>query len=154
MSASPPRRASFHANALVLGETGLLLRGPSGSGKSALSLELIALAQIRGDFGRLIADDRVLVESRHGRLLARPHPRIAGMIEARGMGVLRQPYEAGGVIHALVDLTTGAKLPRIPDDAAQTATLLDVSLPRCCVASENPRAAILIMEFIQCLRQN
>lgn len=153
MSAAPPCQASIHANALVLGETGLLLRGPSGSGKSALSLELIALARSRGDFGSLIADDRVLMETRHGRLLARPHPQIAGMIEARGMGLLRQPYEAVGVIHALIDLTTAAALTRLPDDAASTATLLDVSLPRRCVARENMRAAVMISEFIQTLRQ-
>lgn len=154
MSAAPaPHQASIHANALVLGEIGLLLRGPSGSGKSALSLELIALARLRGDFGSLIADDRVLLEARHGRLLARPHPQIAGMIEARGFGLLRQPYEAVGVIHALIDLTTAATLTRLPDAAASTATLLDVSLPRRCVARENIRAATLILEYIQTLRQ-
>lgn len=154
MSARPLEHVSIHANALVIGETGLLLRGPSGSGKSALSLELIALARLRGDFGRLIADDRVLIESRNGRLLARPHPDIAGMIEARGMGILSLPHESGGVIHGLVDLTPAASLARLPEDEALTAGLLDISLPRQWIASENTRAAVLIMNFIQRLRQN
>jgi HPr kinase/phosphorylase len=153
MSALPPLRASLHATALVLGETGLLLRGPSGSGKSALALELIALARMRGEFGSLIADDRVLVEAHGGRLVARPHPNIAGMIEARGMGVLRLPYEPRGMIHALVDLCAAAALARVPDETSQTETLVNVSLPQRCIAVENTRAAALIMEFIQMLRQ-
>lgn len=153
MSGAPPERASIHANALWLGETGLLIRGPSGSGKSALSLELIGLACAHGDFASLIADDRVLIESRNGRLLARPHPQIAGMIEARGMGVLRLPHEPCGVIHALVDLTTPPLVARLPEDEAGTATLLGVSLPRRCVAIDNTRAATLIMIFIQQLGQ-
>lgn len=152
MSASP-KSAFLHANALLLGETGVLIRGPSGSGKSALSLELIALAQARGDFAGLIADDRVLVETHGGRLLARPHPRIAGMIEARGMGVLPMTHEPCGVIHAIVDLTAAAQLARFPEDASSTATLLDVTLPRRSAAIENSRAATLIMIFIQMVRQ-
>lgn len=153
MSALPPARASIHANALLLGETGVLIRGPSGSGKSALTLDLIALAQMQGDFASLIADDRVLVERCGGRLLARPHPRITGMIEARGMGVLRRSFEPCGVIHALVALTTADRLARVPEDAAETTTLLDVSLPTGRVASENARATTLIIEFIQSVRQ-
>lgn len=149
MSASPPRREIIHASALVIGETGLLLRGPSGSGKSALCLELIALAHARGDYGSLIADDRVVLELRAGRLLARPHPQIAGMIEARGMGLLSLPFEAGGVIHALVDLTTRFMLERVPEDSSLTATLLDAPLPRRCAAMENAHVATFIMDFIQ-----
>ena len=153
MSPSPPGSESIHANALLLGDTGVLIRGDSGSGKSALSMEVIALSRLRGGFAGLIADDRVLVESCGGRLLARPHPQIAGMIEARGMGVLPTPFEPCGVIHALVDLTTAALLARIPEDEASTATLLDIVLPRRCVAIENTRAAIMIIDFIQRLNQ-
>ena len=153
MNASPPGSASIHANALLLGETAVLIRGGSGSGKSALSIELIAWSRLRGGFAGLIADDRVLVERRGGRLLARPHPQIAGMIEARGMGVLPMPFEPCGVIHALVDLSAVALLARLPEEEASTATLLGVTLPRRCVAIENMRATALIIDFIQRLKQ-
>jgi len=153
MSLTSPERASIHANELLFGETGVWIRGPSGSGKSALTLDMIALATLLGDFASLIADDQVLLERRNGRLLARPHPRIAGMIEARGMGVLDRQFEPCGVIHALVALTTADRLARVPEDAAETTTLLDVSLPTGRVASENARATTLIIEFIQSVRQ-
>lgn len=153
MSLTSPERASIHANALLFGETGVLIRGPSGSGKSALTLDLIALATLLGDFASLIADDQVLLERRNGRLLARPHPRIAGMIEARGMGVLDRQFEPCGVIHALVDLTTATMLERVPEEASKTTALLDVSLPTARVAGENTHAAILIIDFIQRVRQ-
>ena len=68
--------AATHANALLLGATGVLLRGVSGAGKSALTLELIARARLRGDFARLIGDDRVMLENCNGRLIARPREPI------------------------------------------------------------------------------
>lgn len=52
-------RRMIHANAFLIGSAGVLLRGPSGSGKSALTRELIALAQGARLFARLIGDDRV-----------------------------------------------------------------------------------------------
>jgi HPr kinase/phosphorylase len=32
---------SIHATAVAIGETGILIRGPSGSGKSSLAMDLI-----------------------------------------------------------------------------------------------------------------
>ncbi len=85
--------AAAHATALLVGASGLLLRGPPGSGKSGLALRLIDAAQGRGLFARLIGDDRVLLESCNGRLIARPHEAIAGAIELRALGIVRLPYE-------------------------------------------------------------
>lgn len=78
-------RYFIHANALIVGTKGLLLRGPSGSGKSALTLALIAQARQTNNFACLVADDRVQIEAVNGRLIARPHEKIAGLIEARGL---------------------------------------------------------------------
>lgn len=154
MSAPPALRAFIHANALIVGETGLLLRGASGAGKSALTSELLSLARRQGDFARLIGDDRLSVEACGGRLIARPHPKIAGMIEMRGTGILRQPYETGGVIHAIIDLTPDAAAhERLPEPATNRTTLLGVSLPRRFLAAENPRAASMIIQFIHILTQ-
>ena len=62
--------ASLHATAVIYGESGVLILGPSGSGKSALALALMARASATGAFSALIGDDRIFVSKAHGRLLA------------------------------------------------------------------------------------
>ena len=63
---------------------GALIEGPSGVGKSDLALR--ALDQ---GFG-LVADDRTLVFLSGGQLFGRAPDALAGLIEARGVGVLAQ----------------------------------------------------------------
>jgi len=81
---------AIHANCLVIGDSGILIRGPSGSGKSMLSLRLLDLAKQNGHFARLVGDDRILLRAIGGRLLAEGHPLIAGQIES-GASELEMP---------------------------------------------------------------
>jgi HPr kinase/phosphorylase len=77
---------------------GVLLVGPSGAGKSALALRLIALG------AELVADDRTLV-ARHGdRLVAAAPASGHGLIEARGVGLLRLPALGAVPLALAVDL--------------------------------------------------
>ena len=88
---------TIHASAVLVGARAVLIRGPSGSGKSRLALALLhAAAQGLIPFARLVADDRAHVEAAHGRLLVRPAEALAGLIEVRGLGIRRVPYRAGG----------------------------------------------------------
>ncbi|BDV35813.1 HPr kinase/phosphorylase [Methylocystis iwaonis] len=139
-----------HANALVLGETGVLLRGPSGSGKSALTLALISRYQSQGDFARLVGDDRVRLEALNGRLIARPHPAIAGVIEIRGHGLSRIDYEAACVLNAIVDLCAPDDPPaRLPQEAEKYAALHGIVLPRLCTPDCGDVSVARIIFFIQ-----
>src|SRR5262245_19664195 len=86
--------ATIHASAVLVGARAVLIRGPAGSGKSRLALALIEAA--RGGlipFARLVADDRAHVAAVHGRLLVRPAEKLAGLIEIRGLGMCRMPFE-------------------------------------------------------------
>ena len=87
---------SLHATAVIHGESGVLILGPSGSGKSALALALMARASAAGAFGALIGDDRIFVRKAHGRLIARGAANMAGIIERRIGGSDRSPTRAGG----------------------------------------------------------
>ncbi len=139
-----------HGNALVLGEKGLLLRGPSGSGKSAFTLALISRCHSRRDFARLVADDRVSLEARNGRLVARPHPAIAGALEVRGLGLTRMEYEPACVLHAIVDIcAAGAAPPRMPEETEESEVLLGIALPRLCVEACREVSVARIFLFIQ-----
>lgn len=73
-------------SAVALGGRGLLITGRPGSGKSTLALELVALG------ARLVADDVVLLGEEAGSLTMAAPPRLAGLIEARGIGILRLPH--------------------------------------------------------------
>jgi serine kinase of HPr protein (carbohydrate metabolism regulator) len=151
---TPAHKPCFlHANALALGETGLLLRGPSGSGKSAVTLALLNRFEARGDFARLVGDDRVGVEAVAGRLVARPHPTIAGQSEARGLGLLRLPYEPACVLHAVIDLEPpGQAPPRLPEADETTVSLLGIALPRRRAAGCGEGAVDRIVAFMQSIR--
>jgi HPr kinase/phosphorylase len=142
-----------HANALLIREAGLLLRGPSGSGKSALTFALIARARAAGDFAALIADDRVAFENRGGRLLARPHPAIAGKMELRALGVVDVPCESQAVIRAVVDLA-GSDSPapeRLPAADEDHVEICGVTLPRRQLALSDPIAVEKILFFLHAL---
>lgn len=127
----PEGGLTVHAACVVLGEAGVLIRGESGAGKSSLALGLVEAAAARGLFGALVADDRVRIACAHGRLVARPHPAIAGRIELRGLGLLALPAEGACVLRCVVDLVEAAT--RMPEEAEERAEILGIGLPRLCL---------------------
>jgi HPr kinase/phosphorylase len=124
------REASLHATAVVYGEFGVLILGPSGSGKSALALALMARASSQGAFSALIGDDRIFVSKAHGRLIARGASNMAGVIERRTAGLLAVRHEPATVVRLAVELCERERRwPRMPDDDKGLA-VGEVTLPR------------------------
>jgi serine kinase of HPr protein (carbohydrate metabolism regulator) len=126
---------TIHASAVLVGPKAVLIRGPSGSGKSHLAWQLLqAAAHGALPFARLIADDRAEFEARSGRLLVRPALALAGLIEIRGLGLRRLPYEPVAVVGLVVDLAAedGA---RLPEPEAGKAVVAGLELPRLPVAA-------------------
>lgn len=72
----------LHATTVAIEGKAVLILGASGTGKSALALELMS----RG--AELVADDRTIVSARAGQLIAEVPRAIKGQIEARGIGIL------------------------------------------------------------------
>lgn len=89
------------ATGVAFGEHGLLIEGPPGSGKSSLALALID----RG--ATLIGDDAVTLERRDGKLWALPPPNVAGLLEVRNVGLVRQDA-ASAAIALLIQLDPAA----------------------------------------------
>jgi serine kinase of HPr protein (carbohydrate metabolism regulator) len=123
---------TVHASAVLAGARAVLIRGAAGAGKSRLALALIAAAQIGLlRFARLVGDDRVHLEPSHGRLLVRPAPALAGMIEVRGMGISRLDHEAVAVVGLVVDLAAD-DAERLPADG--NTVVEGIALPRLAIA--------------------
>ena len=98
---------TLHASCVAVEGRGVLITGPSGSGKSSIALALM------GYGARLVADDRVTLSLRDGALWASCPPAISGMIEARGIGLLGADPLEGAVVTVAVDLgqTEEMRLP-------------------------------------------
>jgi HPr kinase/phosphorylase len=110
-----------HGTSVALGGDGILLRGPSGSGKSDLAARLI-------DGGaRLVADDQTELRLVAGALRMSPPRTIAGLIELRGIGILPAPSVGSAVLRLVVDLVPPERLERLPEP--QRCELLGVSVP-------------------------
>jgi HPr kinase/phosphorylase len=74
---------TMHATCVCVDGKGLLILGPSGAGKSSLALQMMGLG------ASLVADDRVELARRDDMVIARCPPPLAGLIEARGLGILQ-----------------------------------------------------------------
>jgi HPr kinase/phosphorylase len=120
---------SVHASGVVVGESGIVIRGISGAGKSSLALALLDAAAQAGLFGALIGDDRLLLSASHGRLIARGHPAIHGKIERRGVGILEISAEPAAVVRLVVDILLSEQALRYPDAINPSVTLCGVDLP-------------------------
>ncbi|WP_279482759.1 HPr kinase/phosphatase C-terminal domain-containing protein [Aureimonas sp. SK2] len=107
--------ANVHATALRLDGRGLLVRGPSGSGKSSLALSVLRRAEAAGLEAALVADDQVLIHHESGFLVARAPKAIAGLIEIRGVGILTERHVAETRLHLVVDLGPRDRIERLPD---------------------------------------
>jgi len=99
---------------------GVLITGPSGSGKSDLALRLI-------DQGaKLVADDQILVEGSGGRLFAHAPETIRGRMEVRHVGVVAVPFVEEAQIRLAIAL--GQEPARLPEPAWVAIAGVDLPL--------------------------
>jgi HPr kinase/phosphorylase len=125
---------SIHASAVLVGARAVLIRGPSASGKSSFVLALLQAAQSGiVPFARLVADDRAYVSAANGRLIVRPAETLKGMVEVRGVGIARVPFEPAAIVGCVVDLDA-ADAKRIPDQDDYETVISGVRLTRLAVA--------------------
>lgn len=110
-----------HASAVAVARRGVLILGASGAGKSGLALRLMALG------ATLVADDRVMLSRRDGGLWAEAPAPLRGMIEARGVGILRAPVCAAARLFIAVDLDR-APSARMPQPVTFARAGVDIRL--------------------------
>ncbi|KQN71074.1 HPr kinase/phosphorylase [Sphingomonas sp. Leaf62] len=108
----------IHAGCVAIRGVGVLIAGPSGSGKSDLALRLIE----RG--GVLVSDDYTLLHVEAGVLHATAPATIAGRIEVRGLGIVDRPTIASIPVALFVEAGTPDRLPE-----PMTRTLAGIAIP-------------------------
>jgi HPr kinase/phosphorylase len=111
----------LHASCVAVHGLGVLIRGPSGSGKSDLALRLI------DEGAELVADDYCEIEAVGDILLAKALALIAGRIEVRGHGIVSVTHRDQAMIAAVIDLAPWREIERLPEET-HTA-IAGISLP-------------------------
>jgi len=112
--------------AVAIDSQAVILRGPSGSGRSDLALRLI------DEGAQLISDEQVELHREGERLLvgipAAMPAELRGVIEARGVGLVAVPHVDRFMPLAwVIDMAGAAEIERMP--AAETAEYLGVAAP-------------------------
>ncbi len=119
-----------HASAVVIAESGVLLRGPSGAGKSSLALALIEKASLNQYFTALVGDDVIHLSVRHGRVVAEGSPVIAGLAERRGLGLVRVAALPRCIVRLVVDISASDEAPaRMPEPDVRVTLCEGIALP-------------------------
>ncbi len=129
---------TVRGSCVAMDGVGVLLQGASGAGKSDLALRLIEAGAL------LVADDYTLLRAAAGQLFAAPPPEIAGLLEVRGVGIVRLPISTLPVPLAVIIVLTaaGADVPRLPEP--ETQTILGVPLPTYRIAPFEASASLKV----------
>lgn len=98
-----------HASCVDLNGKGILLLGPSGSGKSDAALRLMEIG------AQLVSDDQVILDNMNGALVASPPSQIQGMMEVRGIGLIHCAFKLQTYLTLAIDLTPPVSVPRMPE---------------------------------------
>lgn len=130
---------NHHASSVAVGSCGLIITGPSGSGKSTLAIEMIGLG------AELVSDDQTVVTALpEGALQLHAPAATQGLIEARGVGILRLPTVTA-LATAVVDLSQ-TETERMPQ--TRETVIAGVTLPLLRKV-ETPAFASILMAYLR-----
>ncbi|MBU6378879.1 MAG: ATP-binding protein [Gammaproteobacteria bacterium] len=140
-----------HVTAVAVGPHAVLLRGPSGSGKSDLALRMLALPAeaVALAFGhvlpvRLVADDQIDIAVVDGEVTTAAPATIAGLMEVRGVGVVSIGSVDGARVRLIADLLTSGSVERLPEPDA-VVEFCGISLPHLHVAALEASAPLKVL---------
>lgn len=137
---APAQKHILHATTVDLDRQGVLIIGASGSGKSALAIQLMAFG------AQLVADDRTQVEMTDGAYLASVPDPIKGLIEARGVGLLKAKHVPSTRLRLAIDMDR-LETERIPRARTYTSGFLTLDCLYKVEASHFPAAILQYLRF-------
>lgn len=111
---------TVHGTTVGFKDRGVLVIGPSGSGKSGLALQLLALG------ADLVADDYSVLQRNDSNVISSCPTALRGKIEARNVGILNSPFVEQVRLHLVIDLQH-SEVERLPP--MRDIIVLGLSLP-------------------------
>ena len=120
MNSSRLSSENLHASTVALDGRAVIISGPSGSGKSDLTLRLLDRGFV------LVSDDRTIVRNADGRVIAAAPDTIRGKLEIRGVGIVDMPSVDDMPVALVVELTSD--IARLPDDS-RVRNIMGIGIP-------------------------
>ncbi len=111
---------SQHGTAVSINGQGILIIGPSGSGKSDLALRLIDRGAI------LISDDQVLLRQSGSHLIMSGPKKLQGYLEVRGLGIVPFDFVQNIPLCLMVYLVSDNMTARLPDETDQIVSTVPI----------------------------
>ena len=135
-----PVTARYHATTVAIDGAAVMITGPSGSGKSALALELIGLG------AQLVADDLSQIVVQDGAPYVIAPPKMPGVIEARGVGLINVPHCPKARLQLVVDMGQ-IEMARLP--ASPAITEVNGCAIECLFRVDAPYFAIAVVNLLR-----
>jgi HPr kinase/phosphorylase len=142
---------TVHGTAVCINGAAVLIRGPSGSGKSDVALQLIEASSSACPV-QLIADDQTEIELVETILKVRAPKTIRGLLEVRGFGIIPVPIVEEAPLALVVDLYPADQIERLPTHEQTHEVILGQTVPRISVDPLRPSAAARIRFAVQHLK--
>jgi HPr kinase/phosphorylase len=114
-------RLLIHATAVAIDGHGVLLRGQSGAGKSDFALRLIDAGAL------LVTDDQSVLSRRGDALIVSAPKRISGLMEVRGIGIMRVEALTEAPVVMVAELVRPEQIDRMPERRREE--ILGLSVP-------------------------
>ena len=131
----------INGTCVAINGQGVLIRGPSGSGKSDLALRLI-------DGGAsLVSDDYCQIGLKDGVLTLKAPPPIKDKLEVRGYGIVKLTALAFVSVDLVVDLINDSEVDRIPD--SNTCFVEGIKLKHLVLNAHTPSSAAKVRLALQ-----
>jgi len=143
VNSTTPVQRLVHSTAVAIDGRAILLRGPPGAGKSDLALRLIDRGAL------LVADDQTELRRFDGQILARAPAAIAGLIEVRGVGILRVDAMAEAPLALVADLIASTEIERLPE--SRTENVFGLPIPLIALAPFEASAVAKLRFALRCL---
>lgn len=118
---------NYHCSVLQINETGLLIQGPSGFGKTSLMLGLLDFYASKSKAVHLVCDDQALLRVEGDSIIAEAPTAIEGKVELYGYGIVVYPFKKRSKIDLVVNIVDQSNLERMPEPMSTIIMGVEIS---------------------------